>query len=110
MVDKKRAFELWKLVIGDKEYGYDFAGKKIKKEDYLVNNQVGWVVSYVKPLELGGPSDDSNTVIMHIETLEERDNQYPNFTIVGKKYVAKYDEKEDFYYIEKEEYDGGFFI
>lgn len=110
MIDKKRAMELWKLEKSDKEYAYDFSGKKIKKSEYQQNNRVGWVVAYVRPIEHGGVDDDNNTVIMHHETYEERENKYPKFTIVGKEYEVKYDEKEDFYYIEKVDTDGGFFI
>ena len=113
MISKERALKLWKLEMADKEYAYDFSGKKIKKSDYLENNRVGWVVAYVRPLECGGQDNDNNTVIMHHETFEERNNQYPKFKIIKDEYEATYDEKNDFYYIEKvlaDDFDGGFFI
>lgn len=113
MISKERALKLWKLEMADKEYAYDFSGKKIKRDDYLENNRVGWVVAYVRPLEYGGTDNDNNTVIMHHETFEERNNQYPKFKIIKDEYEAKYDEKNDFYYIEKvlsDDFDGGFFI
>ena len=37
---------------GNKKYAYDFTGKKIKQTEYQ-QNQVGWVITYMKPLELG---------------------------------------------------------
>ena len=98
MISKERALKLWKLEMADKEYAYDFSGKKIKKSDYLENNRVGWVVAYVRPLECGGQDNDNNTVIMHHETFEERNNQYPKFRIIKDEYEAKYDEKNDFYF------------
>ena len=58
--------------MGDKEYSYDFTGRKIKRSDYLVKNQVGWVVSTPKPLELG-KDDMGNIIIMHHRTLEEEE-------------------------------------
>ena len=35
MINKELALKLWKLEMADKEYAYDFSGKKIKKEEYL---------------------------------------------------------------------------
>ena len=35
MISKERALNLWKLEMADKEYAYDFSGKKIKKSDLL---------------------------------------------------------------------------
>ena len=113
MVDKQLALKLWKYDMQDKEYAYNFSGKKIKKTEYLENNRVGWVVTYVKPLSYGGPDNESNMVIMHQETYLERGDKYPIFNVVGKEYEAKYDERNDFYYIERvisDDDDGGFFL
>ncbi len=109
-MDKRKALELWNIEMNNKEYAYDFAGRKIKKDDYNVKNQVGWVVGYMKPLELGGKDYDGNTIIMHHTTLEEKGLNYPNFQIMNKSFVIVYDEKEDFYYIEKTTNDDGGFI
>lgn len=109
-MDKNKALELWKLEMKDKEYAYDFSGRKIKKDDYNKENQVGWVVGYMKPLELGGKDYDGNTIIMHHTTLEEKGLNYPEFQIMNKTYKIIYDDKEDFYYIEKTSNDDGGFI
>ncbi|HNZ78278.1 MAG TPA: hypothetical protein PLH44_04200 [Bacilli bacterium] len=114
MFDKKDAIKLWEAEMGNTEYAYDFSGKKIKKADYMENNEVGWVVTYLKPIELGGPTHIGNTIIMHQRTLEEKGLNYPNFIIVGQEYTVKYDEKGDFYYVEKvlsdDEDDDSYFI
>ena len=68
---KDEAMKLWLHEMGDKEYSYDFAGKKIKRNDYLVDNQVGWVISYLKPLELGDKDNIGNIVIMHHQLLKK---------------------------------------
>lgn len=107
---KKEALVLWKCAFGEKEYAYDFAGRKIKKADYLELNQVGWVVAFMRPLELGGKDYDGNTIIMHHNSLDEKGQSYPEFECLNKKFVVKYDEKEDFYYIEKESNDESGFI
>mgnify|MGYP000693505616 FL=1 len=92
-MDKNKALELWKLEMKDKEYAYDFSGRKIKKDDYNKENQVGWVVGYMKPLELGGKDYDGNTIIMHHTTLEEKGLNYPEFQIMNKTYKIVYDDK-----------------
>lgn len=107
---KTEALKLWILAFGDKEYAYDFAGRKIKKDDFEEINQVGWVVGFMRPLELGGKNYDGNTIIMHHNTLEEKGLNYPDFECLNKKYKVLYDEKEDFYYIEKESKDESGFI
>lgn len=92
-MEKSKALELWNYEMQNKEYAYDFAGRKIKKNDYCENNQVGWVIGYMKPLELGGRDYDGNIVIMHHTTKEEKGINYPDFEIMNKLYTVKYDEK-----------------
>lgn len=98
---KEIALQVWADEIGNQEYAYDFSGRKIKREDYGVKNQVGWVIAPIKPFELGGPNDKNNLMIMHHQTYEEKGNNYPIFEIINKKYIIQYDEKDDFYYIEQ---------
>lgn len=107
---KNDALKLWNLAFGDKEYAYDFAGRKMKKTDFEEKNQVGWVVGFMRPLELGGKDYDGNTIILHHNTLEEKGLDYPEFECLNKRFVVRYDEKEDFYYIEKESNDESGFI
>ncbi len=98
---KEQALKIWLNEFGDVTYAHDFSGRKVKRDDYLVENQVGWVVSYIKPLALGGVNNSENVIILnHITAYEKADN-YPDFEIVGVKYTIKYDSNEDFYYIEK---------
>lgn len=101
MFDRKDALKIWEMGMGSKEYAYDFSGRKIKKGDYLETNQVGWVIGYVKPIEIGGPTHIGNIIIMHHLTAEEKGLNYPKFKIVDSEYMAYYDEKKDAYYIEK---------
>lgn len=114
MRSKDEAMKLWLHEMGDKEYSYDFAGKKIKRSDYLVDNQVGWVISYLKPLELGGKENIGNIIIMHHRTFEEKGLQFPKMVIYDQEYIIHYSEKDDYYYIEKvlsdDEDDDGVFI
>ena len=98
---KSEALIIWEHEFGDVEYAYDFTGRKVKKDDYLVENQVGWVVSFIKPLALGGPIDEGNIIILNHNTAYEKADNYPDFEVVGVKYTIKYDSAEKFYYIEK---------
>lgn len=99
---KEQALSLWLDEIGDLVYAYDFSGKKIKRDDYNIKNEVGWVVSYIKPISLVGPKNKGNVIIMHHRTEEEKGNNYPAFLIGHKKYLAHYESKDDFYYIEED--------
>lgn len=114
MKNKIEAMKIWEHEMGDKEYSYDFTGRKIKRDDYLENNQVGWVISYLKPLELGGSDNIGNIIIMHHQTLEAKGMQYPRVIIEDQEFMIHYSKKDDFYYIEKlisdDEDDGGVFI
>lgn len=114
MNDLNKAMEIWLHEMGDKEYSYDFTGKKIKRSDYLEKNQVGWVISYLKPLELGGKDNIGNIIILHHRTLEEKGMQFPKVIIENQEYMIHHSEKEDYYYIEKilsdDEDDDGVFI
>jgi|SRR5690554_4523485 len=100
-MDSKKALELWLDEIGEQMYSYDFSGKKIKKDDYNIKNQVGWVVTYIKPIELGGKKNKDNVIIMHHRTHEEKGLNYPKFIIDHTSYICRYDEEEDFHYIEE---------
>lgn len=113
MLKREDALELWFSEFGDKEYTYDFSGRKIKREDYLTQNQVGWVITQLKPKTLGGPDHINNTIIMHHRTLEEKGIDYPKFSANNRQFIVHFDEKGDFYYVEKvidedEESDGYF--
>lgn len=100
-MNKNQALELWLDEVGEQVYTYDFSGKKIKRDDYNVKNEVGWVVTYVKPIQLGGTNNKGNIIIMHHRTADEKGNNFPEFEIGHKKYIAYYNQKEDFYYIEE---------
>ena len=100
-MDKKEALKIWEHEFGSLEYAYDITGRKIKRDDYMVNNQVGWVVAYMRPLSKGGKMDDGNTIILHHHTAYEKGENYPIFTVDCVEYSIQYDETDDFYYIEK---------
>ncbi len=112
--EQAEAMKIWFNEIGDKEYSYDFTGKKIKRSDYLEKNQVGWVIAFIKPLELGGSNNVGNTMIMHHRTFELKGMQYPHVMIEEQEFVIHYVKKDDYYYIEKvlsaDEDDDGIFI
>ena len=80
-MDKKEALLVWEHEFGSLEYAYDITGRKIKRDDYMVTNQVGWVVAYMRPLSLGGKMDDGNTIILHHHTAYEKGENYPIFTV-----------------------------
>lgn len=99
--NKEEALKIWDHEFGNVLYAHDFTGRKVKKDDYLVENQVGWVVSFIKPLALGGPVEEGNIIILNHNTAFEKADNYPEFEVVGVKYRIVHDEVDDFYYIEK---------
>ena len=101
MFNKEEALSIWEHEMGKKEYAYDFAGKKIKFDAYLKNNEVGWVITFLRPLSLGGSNNLNNIIIMHHRTFNERNDQYPKFTIDEKEYIVHHNVNEDYYYLEK---------
>lgn len=102
-MEKRLALKVWQHEFGNNEYAYDFTGRKIKRDDYQISNQVGWVVSYMKPLSLGGTTDDGNTIILHHFTESEKKELFPRFSVDDIPYRIIHDEKNDYYYIEKME-------
>ena len=42
-----------------------------------------------------------NTIILNHNTEYEKANNYPEFEVVGVRYIICHDESDDFYYIEK---------
>ena len=98
---KEEALEIWLREIGDTEYSYDFAGRKIKRSDFNILNEVGWQIGYLKPIALGGKENDGNRIIVHHRTLEEKGDNYPAFSIDHDQYEVIYDAKSDYYYVEK---------
>lgn len=100
-MEQNKALALWQVEMGNKEYAYDFSGRKMKQSDYLLDNQVGWVVTYLRPLNQGGKDDDGNIIIMHHRSAEEKGQKFPQFMTNDKQFVIRYDEKGDFYYVER---------
>jgi len=100
-MDKAQALTIWQKEIGNKEYTHDFAGRKIKQSDYLESNQVGWLVSYLHPLNQGGKNNDGNIIIMHHRTAEEKGEQFPDFSANNRQYHIEYNRKDDYYYVER---------
>ncbi len=98
---KEDALVVWKREFGDVDFAHDFSGKKIKRADYQIENQVGWVVSYIMPLNKGGKDTPDNMIILNHATAYEKGDLYPLFEVVGTKYEIKYDSADDFYYIER---------
>lgn len=100
-MDRSEALKIWEHEFGDQEYAYDFAGRKIKRDDYGVKNQVGWVVGYMRPLSKNGTTDLGNIIIMHHHTESEKGDSYPTFTVEEVEYVVHHEAKGDYYFIEK---------
>jgi hypothetical protein len=100
-MDRNEALKIWEHEYGNVQYAHDFAGRKVKRDDYLEKNQVGWVVGYMRPLSKKGTTDIGNVIIMHHHTESEKGNAYPEFTVDEEAFVVRYENTEDYYYIER---------
>ena len=90
-MDKYEALKIWEHEYGNQEYAHDVIGRKIKRSDYMMTNQVGWVVTYMRPLNQGGTKDDGNTIILHHHTALEKGDSYPEFVVDSIKYVVRHE-------------------
>ena len=99
-MDKTSALKVWEHEYGQAEYARDITGKKIKRDDYNIENQVGWVISYMFPLSLGGKEEVDNMIILHHRTAEEKGDDYPVFSVDSMQFQIVHDEDGDFYYVE----------
>lgn len=53
------------------------------------------------PIIIRGKPNEGNTIILNHNTEYEKANNYPEFEVVGVRYIICHDESDDFYYIEK---------
>ena len=92
--NKEEALKIWDHEFGNVLYAHDFTGRKVKKDDYLVENQVGWVVAYMKPLSLGGEQNEDNDMIVHHITAYEKADKKQESSKLSKSAVGHYQRKK----------------
>ena len=83
-LNRETAMRLWNKTFGKDTKASDFTGRKIVKGAYGDrNSDYGWNVDHILPVSHGGKTNDSNLVITHISTNDEKADKFPCFVANG---------------------------
>lgn len=75
-MDKNEANEFWEKIFGTAEEAYDYASRKMKKEDFQnPTSPYGWDVEPVRPLSLGGSENQDNLIPATLYAIAKRDGK-----------------------------------
>lgn len=86
-LNKETAMRLWNKTYGKTTSCMDYAGRKIVKGAYNDrNSEFAWNVDHIYPQSKGGKTNDSNLIICHILTNDEKADKFPCFTANKQKF------------------------
>ena len=86
-LNRETAMRLWNKAFGKSTRAVDFTYRVIDKGAYGDrNSDFGWNVDHILPVSHGGKTNDSNLIITHIKTNDEKADKFPCFTANEKKY------------------------
>ena len=87
VLNQETAMRLWNKQFGDETRVTDFANREIDKGAYNDrNSKYGWNVDHILPVSQGGKTNDSNLIVCHIQTNDEKADKFPCFTANGIKF------------------------
>ena len=80
-LNRETAMRLWNKTFGKATRACDFTYRVIDKGAYGDrDSKFGWNVDHILPVSHGGKTNDSNLVITHIKTNDEKADKFPCFT------------------------------
>lgn len=86
-LDRKNALKLWENAFGKAVEVADFAGRKINKSAYdQKSSKYGWEVAFILPKVNGGRDVQDNLLCIHVETANEKGDEFPCFVANDRKY------------------------
>lgn len=86
-LNRETAMRLWNKTYGKDTKVSDFTGRKIVKGAYGDrNSEFGWNIDHILPVSQGGKTNDSNLIVTHISTNDEKADKFPCFVANGIKY------------------------
>lgn len=86
-LNRETAMRLWNKTFGKETSVQDFTGRKIVKGAYNDrNSEFAWNVDHIYPQSKGGATNDSNLIVCHILTNDEKADKFPCFTANKKKF------------------------
>jgi hypothetical protein len=79
-LNKETAMRLWNESFGKATKVKDYTGREIAKGAYNNrNSEFGWNVDHILPQSRGGKTNDSNLIVCHILTNDEKADKFPAF-------------------------------
>lgn len=86
-LNRETALRLWNKTFGKETKVVDFANRRIVKGAYGDRkSEYGWNVDHILPVSQGGKTNDSNLIITHIKTNDEKADKFPCFVANGIKF------------------------
>lgn len=86
-LNRETAMRLWSKTFGKETSVFDFSGRKIVKGAYNDrNSEFAWNVDHIYPQSRGGATNDSNLIVCHILTNDEKADKFPCFTANKQKF------------------------
>lgn len=86
-LNRETAMRLWSKIFGKETSVFDFSGRKIVKGAYNDrNSEFAWNVDHIYPQSKGGATNDSNLIVCHILTNDEKADKFPCFTANKQKF------------------------
>ena len=86
-LNRETAMRLWNKTFGKETSVFDFSGRNIVKGAYNDrNSEFAWNVDHIYPQSKGGATNDSNLIVCHILTNDEKADKFPCFTANKKKF------------------------
>lgn len=80
-LNRETAMRLWSKTFGKETSVFDFSGRRIVKGAYNDrNSEFAWNVDHIYPQSKGGATNDSNLIVCHILTNDEKADKFPCFT------------------------------
>lgn len=89
-LNRETAMRLWNKSFGKSISAHDYSGRKIVKSAYNDrNSEFAWNVDHIFPQCKGGKTNDSNLIVCHILTNDEKADKFPCFTANNQKFEIK---------------------
>lgn len=86
-LNRETAMRLWSKTFGKETSVFDFSGRKIVKGAYNDRkSEFAWNVDHIYPQSKGGATNDSNLIVCHILTNDEKADKFPCFTANKQKF------------------------
>lgn len=86
-LNRETAVRLWSKTFGKETSVFDFSGRRIVKGAYNDrNSEFAWNVDHIYPQSKGGTTNDSNLIVCHILTNDEKADKFPCFTANKQKF------------------------